>query len=185
MLGFAHGVHAQFLNFTAGHSVTRRKASKNSQSSLKTCNVRTLTNFQNPDTCRWREGVLCDLTYNLESANDLTKHWSFLTVKSSLQLGEITLEKTKSSQGLYYVSTKSQHELDSIYSGPNCFMPWMCVTSTDWGHIVLKVHHHHACKVLHNLATMEGKERTCLLGGCQYRLSTEHVPISRSLMSVV
>lgn len=50
-------------------------------------------------TCRWNALYhTLWLTYNLESANDLTKHWSFLTVKSSLQLGEITLERTKASQ---------------------------------------------------------------------------------------
>lgn len=37
--------------------------------------------------------LLFNATHNLESANDLTKHWSFLTVRSSLQLGDITFKE--------------------------------------------------------------------------------------------
>lgn len=79
-----------------------------------------------------------NLTYNLQSANDLTKHWSFLTVKSSLQLGEITLERTKSSQALFYAGTNSQQELDWRYSGLKYYMVSMRVMLTDWNQAVLK-----------------------------------------------
>lgn len=105
VLRFAHGVQTQFLNFIAGHSVTRRRANKIKVLAKKAA-ASDFTNMQ--VTCNV---LYSDFTYNLESANDLTKHWSFLTVKSSLQLGEITLERTKSSQAMRYVGTNSQHEL--------------------------------------------------------------------------
>ncbi len=57
----------------------------------------------------WKSKTLFNVTHNLESANDRTKHWSFLTVRSSLQLGDITFKEEGNIKALQKIKKISEN----------------------------------------------------------------------------